>query len=154
MSAISRTSKHGRRGGGLIVALVTLLVVTSLMGSLLRSLLLEMRQSRHEAADLQAHWLAEAALDRAAARLRSQSDYVGETWNAEFSPTAANSGGSRGVVEIRIERGAAEQPTRVSVDARYPDEPQRRAKVERALHLPIEKTKNSPASDARQEILP
>jgi type II secretory pathway component PulK len=142
MNVMSKNRKHYRRGGGLVVALVTLLVVTSLMGSLIRSLLIEMRQSRHEAADLQAHWLAEAALDRAVAKLRSQADYVGETWNAEFSPTAANSGGSRGVVEIRIERGAAEQPTRVSVDARYPDEPQRRAKVERVWQIPVQKSKN------------
>ena len=63
MKVISKSRKHYRHGGGLIVALVTLLVVISLMGSLIRSLLVEMRQSRHEAADLQAQWLAEAALD-------------------------------------------------------------------------------------------
>ena len=96
------------------MALVTLLVVTSLMGSLIRSLLVEMRQSRHEAADLQAQWLAEAALDRAATRLQSQADYAGETWNVEFSPTVANSGGSSGVVEIHIE-----PRSRRSADARF-----------------------------------
>jgi Tfp pilus assembly protein PilX len=154
MNVTSRTRKHCRRGGGLVVALVTLLVVTSLMGSLIRSLLVEMRQSRHEAADLQAQWLAEAALDRAAAKLRSQADYAGETWNVDFSPTAANSGGSSGVVEIHIERGAEERPARVSVEARYPDDPRRRAKVERVWQIPSQKTKNSSASDARQEIIP
>jgi type II secretory pathway component PulK len=142
MNVTSRMRKHYRRGGGLIVALVTLLVVTSLMGSLIRSLLLEMRQSRHEAADLQAQWMAEAALDRAAAKLRSNADYAGETWNVEFSPTTANSGGSSGVVEIKVERGAEDQPTRVSVEARYPDDPQRRAKVERVLQIPSQKTRN------------
>lgn len=154
MNVISKNRKHSRRGGGLVVALVTLLVVTSLMGSLIRSLLVELRQCRHEAVDLQAQWLAEAALDRAVANLRSNANYTGEIWKVKFSPTPANSGSSSGVVEIHIEREATQQPTRVSVDARYPDDPQRRAKVERALHLPIQKTKNSPASDARQEILP
>ena len=154
MNVIAKNRKHYRRGGGLVVALVTLLVVTSLMGSLLRSLLVEMRQSRHEAADLQAQWLAEAALDRAATRLQSQADYAGETWNVEFSPTVANSGGSTGVVEIHIERGTADQPTRVSVEARYPDDPRRRAKAERVWQISVQKTRNSPASDARQEKVP
>lgn len=149
MNAISRMKKHCRRGGGLIVALVTLLIVTSLMGSLIRSLLVEMRQSRHEAADLQAQWLAEAALDNATTKLRSQADYADETWMVEFSPTVANSSGSTGVVEIHVERGAADQPTLVSVEARYPDDPRRRAKVERVLQIPSQKTRNSTASDAR-----
>lgn len=153
MNVISKNRKPYRRGGGLVVALVTLLVVTSLMGSLIRSLLVEMRQSRHEAADLQAHWLAEAALDRAATKLRSQTDYAGETWKVEFSPTA-NSGGSTGLAEIHIEREAADQPTSVSVEARYPDDTRRRAKAERVWQIPVQKTRNSPASDARQEKVP
>ncbi len=153
MKKPSRNRTHRRRGGGLIVAMVTLLVVTSLMGSVIRSLLVEMRQGRQEAAELQSHWLAEAAIERTAAQLRSNSDYSGETWNVDLSPTAGSETNPSGVVEIRVDRGNESQPTRVKIEARYPDDPRRRAKVERVLIIPVKNT-NSRETDTRQENVP
>jgi len=153
MKHFSRPIHRRRRGGGLIVAMVTLLVVTSLMGSVIRSLLVEMRQGRQAAAELQAYWLAEAAIVRAAARLRSSSDYSGETWNVDLSPVTNTATSPIGVVEIHVERGGEGQPTRVAVEARYPDDPRRRAKVERVWQIPVQNT-NSPATNTRQETMP
>src|SRR5262245_45355268 len=71
-----------RRGGALVIALVTLLVITSTMAALVHSLTAEFRQSRQTALELQAHCLADAALARAAAQLRTNPSYQGETWRA------------------------------------------------------------------------
>ncbi len=153
MKHSSRCLHRRRRGGGLIVAMVTLLVVTSMMGSVIRSLLVEMRQGRQEAAELQSHWLAEAAIERAAAQLRSNSDYSGETWTVDLSPVASSAASPSGIVEIHVERDGDGQPMRVAVEARYPDDPRRRAKVDRVLIIPVKNT-NSRETETRQENVP
>jgi type II secretory pathway pseudopilin PulG len=109
------------------------MVVMSIMGSVIRSLLMEMRQSRQAAIELQSHWLAEAAVARAAVRLKANPEYKGESWKVEFSLAASNSDDRSGVADIRVERGDEGQPTRVSVEAKYPDDPRRRARTERVL---------------------
>ena len=45
--------------------LVTLLVVTSIMGSIIHALLTELRQTRQTVNEVQAQWLADAAVERA-----------------------------------------------------------------------------------------
>ena len=157
MKKLSRHAAHRRRGGGLVVAMVTLLVVTMLMGSIIRSLLVELRQNRQEVAQVQAHWLAEAAIDRAAARLRSGSDYQGETWKVDLPLNATSATNSRGVVEVHVTPGEEGRPTLVSVEAKYPDDPRRQVKVERAVSIPSSKktqSKDSAVSDTRQENSP
>lgn len=157
MKKFSRHAAGRRRGGGLVVAMVTLLVVTMLMGSIIRSLLVELRQNRQEVAQVQAHWLAEAALARAAARLRSSSDYQGETWKVDLPLNATSVTNSSGVVEIRVHPGKEGQPSRISVEAKYPDDPRRQVKVERAVSIPLSKktqSKDSAVSDPRQENSP
>ena len=87
-------------------------------------------------------------------QLRSKSDYSGETWNVDFSPTSSTARRARTESSKFVSNAAATaQPTRVTVEARYPDDPRRRAKVERVWKFPIQNT-NSPASDTRQEIVP
>src|SRR5687767_12948360 len=91
--------KTYRRGAILAVALVTLLVVTLLAGAILRSYLQAYRQLAREQQQLQARWLADCAVGRAVARLRHDSAYTGETWQADVS------GGSEpvlGVATIRV----------------------------------------------------
>jgi Tfp pilus assembly protein PilX len=158
MKHFHRSIYRRRRGGGLVVAMVTLLVVTTLMGSVIRSLLVELRQSRQDAAQLQAQWLAEAAIERAQSRLRSNRDYSGETWVINLSPGANSEANASGVVEIgvvktTVERGSEDQPTRVAVTARYPDDPRRRVQVERIFSIPVQKN-DLPATNTRQEIVP
>ena len=68
-----RTSS--RRGAALIIAMIALLLVGVLGAQLARSAILQHDQVRHEEWQIQAEWLAESALDRAAATLESDPDY-------------------------------------------------------------------------------
>ena len=49
-------------------------------GTLARSLVAALRQTRHAQEEAQAQWLAEAALARGLARLEREPDFTGETW--------------------------------------------------------------------------
>jgi Tfp pilus assembly protein PilX len=108
-------SNH-RRGGALVIAMVTLLAVMLVAGTALRSLVAAHRRAKTAQHEVQALWLAEAALARARAALHKQSAYAGETWRASVSPDFA------GVAEIRIEpaEGAAGS-VKILVQARFPD---------------------------------
>ena len=76
--------KSNRRGTILVVALTTLLVVTLVAGAVLRGYLQSYRQLRREQDRLQAQWLADSALARAAIRLGADPKYAGETWKVEL----------------------------------------------------------------------
>ena len=122
-----------RRGGALVIALVTLMVVMLISGTVARSLVASHRQTRRDAGEVQAQWLAEAALARGLARMQSQADYSGETWRAQVTSESV------GVAEIRLDR-PADHPPRIVVLARYPDDPLLRAVVRREAVLPQKET--------------
>src|SRR5262245_52332864 len=105
-----------RRGSGLVIALVTLLVVTSIMASIMHALLIELRQTRQTVNEVQAQWLADAAVERGAARLAAQPNYDGESWSVDF-PTSSSSTGSHGIIEIKIEQVEGEKPKQIVVHA-------------------------------------
>lgn len=119
-----------RRGGAMIVALVTLLVVSLVVAVLLRSLLELHRQSRRSVWQLQASWLADSALARGAAQLAQNGDFAGETWSPELGSSAQ----LRGSARIRIEP-VPDQPQRrqIVVEAIFPDDPIQRVSASREL---------------------
>lgn len=126
-----------RRGAALVAAMVTLLVVTLVAAALVKTMVATHRQSQRYADELQAQWLAEAALDRALVQLRSQSDYSGETW----IPSLALSGESgdesdAGSVTIRIESAAGGSPRVIHVEAAWPAEGLQRVLARRELPVP------------------
>ena len=101
----------------MIVAMICLLLTTALLGTLLKMAVFGRQQAKLEVAGLQADWLAESALDRAAAKLASDPGYEGETWKI----SAQESGGSQaGEVAISLKPGATEGSRLVEVVARYP----------------------------------
>src|SRR5262245_25525600 len=124
--------------------MVTLLVITSTMAAIIHSLLVDLRQTRQAANELQAQWLADSAVSRAAAQLRANPEYAGETWKPLMG--VSDNDKNAGVAEIRIERAneAGKEP-RVIVDARYPDHPLRRV-VTRRTHV-ITPIKNNSGAD-------
>jgi type II secretory pathway component PulK len=77
LRANRRWALSARRGAALVVAIVTLMIVMLMAGAVMKSLLTDLRESRQTAAELQAHWLAEAAVDRALARLAADRTFVG-----------------------------------------------------------------------------
>jgi type II secretory pathway component PulK len=142
-------SNTRKRGSGLVIALVTLLVVTSIMGSIMHALLTELRQTRQTAIEVQAQWLADAGVERAAARLAANPSYERETWKVDL-PDSSSVPESHGVVEVKIERGVSEKTAQIIVHANYPDESRRRVSAERIVSVSLPK-RNSPASDSRKE---
>ncbi|MBW8883211.1 MAG: hypothetical protein JF612_00235 [Planctomycetia bacterium] len=140
-----------RRGAGLVVALVTLLIVMSTMATIIHSLLVDLRQTRQAAMELQAHWLADSAVGRAIVQLRADPTYEGETWKPWMGMKEDNE--SVGVTEIRIERTSDNKDLRVIVNARYPDHPWRRV-VMRRTFLISPANNNSAAGSSPQETAP
>ena len=119
-----------RRGAALMIALVTLMVVMLLTAAALHALASAHRQARLSRYEMQAAWLAEAGLARAAARLARQGDYTGETWRAATSD--AESAETMGIVKIEVQQGeSTASERRIAVTAQYPDHPIRRATVVR-----------------------
>jgi Tfp pilus assembly protein PilX len=135
-----KTFHSRRRGAGLIIALTTLLVVMLMTGTIVQSLVVEIRQTRRNAAELQAHWLADAALGRAAAQLRASSAYSGETWQ----PAITTDENDVGVAEIRVDRASGERAQiKLIVEAKYPDHPTRRIVARRELTIPTRATQET-----------
>lgn len=140
--ANTRPGRPLRRGAVLAMALVTLLVLSLISGLVLQRFLAAHRQARRDADQLQAEWLAEAAVGRAIRLRQANADYGGETWQVEVQSSPAQSG----VAEIKVEPSAS-QPDKLQITAetRYPAEGQRRTFVKRTYPLPPA-TKAEPAS--------
>jgi len=111
-----------RRGAILILVLVCLAVATALIVGAVRLAAVSHRAAKTEGWNLQAAWLAESGLERAAARLAANPGYQGETWNV---PRAHLDGRHGGTVVIEVLRPDADQPRRRSVRIRadFPDDP-------------------------------
>src|SRR5262245_17424896 len=109
-----------RRGAFLIVAMVCLLLAGLLLSSVLKLAVLQEQQLGFEKSRLQAAWLAESGLERAAARLAQEPGYSGETWKI----SAARLGGAdAAVVVIRVQQTKTEESRRaIVVEATYPAE--------------------------------
>lgn len=106
-----------RRGTVLIVALVCLLIVMALVGSLLQGTLRARRQLHAERDRRQTELLLQAGIERAAFRLAKEADYRGETWAL---PAESLLGTGEGQVTIKAARDAEDDPFEVNVVAEYP----------------------------------
>ena len=127
-----------RRGAVLIMTLVCLALATIVGGVLLRWIVLEHKLLAARATESQARWLAEAGIERAAARLAADADYSGETWQLAAGDLPS---GRAGQVELRIETIDGQPRQRsVLVMAEYPtdSETPARARKQIVYQLPQE----------------
>ena len=114
------------RGAILIVVLVCLMLATAMFVLVVRQALTQRQAMEISQRCLQASWLAEAGLERAAARLAADPKYAGETWTLSAAELAAGEGG---VVKIEV-KAITDRPERrlVRVQADYPDAPEHRCR--------------------------
>lgn len=114
-------SRVGRRDGAvLVVVLICLAVAAVIIVLVVKQAGEERRTIRTSHQGVQALWLAEAGIERAAAQLVADSEYVGETWAIPAEQLA----GEGGVVRIRVQAVAGQPEQRsVRVEADYPDAP-------------------------------
>ena len=104
-----------RRGSMLLIAMVCLLVMMTIFGALLQMAHASRLQVRRDVLRSQARWLAEAGASRAAAALRQNADYTGETWTV----SAATLSDGDGLVKILVKQ---EPASTIVVSAEYPAE--------------------------------
>jgi Tfp pilus assembly protein PilV len=118
-----------------MVVLVSIGILAVLLVSILRLAAAERRALRAEQWRTQAAWLAESAVERAAARLEADSSYAGETWTI---PPEELDGRDPASVSISVETSAG-QPSRrvVRVVADYPSQFQDRVRRSRQVVLDL-----------------
>jgi type II secretory pathway component PulK len=124
-----------RTGAVLVVALVCLLVIMAIIGTMLRRTLRNYRQLHIERDLRQTELLLEAGIARAATRLTADPNYRNETWNL---PTDAvtNSGEAR--VTIALLPIAGRKSLIANVTAEYPIGRETSIRRSRTVQLPTQ----------------
>ena len=136
----SSNGRHGtatgrRRGFAVLMVLVCLFVISMISTSVLQLAVAQRRQMQREQLRLQATWLAEAALDRAAVRLKQDTGYSGEVWTVDEKQFAS---GQTGSVRIEIQADKTITSRRiVSVVADFPADTKQRARVSQQLQVDL-----------------
>jgi Tfp pilus assembly protein PilV len=110
----------------LVAVLVCLMVAAVVLGSMLGAAAAHRRALETELWRVQAQWLAESGLERAARRLAADPSYSGERWAL---PVELPDSTVAAAVNIQVGT-VPDQPNRrlVRVRADYPDHPQDRAR--------------------------
>ena len=129
--------RKSRRGAVLVAVIVCVAVATVVFISIVKMAGAGRRTTRTETWRLQAAWLAESGLERAAWRLASDDTYSGEAWTV---PAEELAGTDAGAVKIEVE-AVPDDPSRrlVRVRADFPDHPRHRARHSKQaiVQLPV-----------------
>ena len=128
---LSKRIGPSRRGAILIAAMVCLAVAAVIFVAIAKTAATCRRLGEVQAWQAQAAWLAESAVERAAARLAADAGYTGETWTL----SAGEFGGANGAaVAISVEP-IPETPGRRTVRCRadYPNHPHHRCREVRRV---------------------
>ena len=131
-----------RRGVVLAFALVCLFVVAAIGAALLRATVDEHRQETRRQHQTQAMWLAESAVQRAAAQLAASPDYQGETWRIDAAALGDRWAASAAIRVEKIEGDPAAR--RIVVEARYPEDQQYRVLQRRQITIRLPVTGENP----------
>jgi Tfp pilus assembly protein PilX len=129
-----------RRGGVLVMALVCLVILGVLQVLVVKAVVADRQVLREQAFRQQARWLAEAGVERAAARLMVNADYRGETWElpAEELSSGARRPSDAARVEIEVESAPGSPKARiVRARAAYPRELPQRVVYEKQVTIAL-----------------
>ncbi|MEE8451062.1 MAG: hypothetical protein V3R99_04075 [Thermoguttaceae bacterium] len=130
------------------MVLACVAVASIVFMSIVKVVSVERRSIQKETWRLQATWLAESGLQRAAARLAADADYAGETWNLTAEQLGLD---DAAVVEIEVDV-LPDTPNRrtVRVRADYPNHPQHRCRYTKsvAIWLPAPEDSGAPEGGA------
>jgi Tfp pilus assembly protein PilX len=126
--------RNDRRALLVLSVLACLTLVMLLAAAWLRILVLERQQLRAQQNRMQAEYLAQSALSRAAARLAANPKYDGETFRASAESLGA---GSPAAVTIRVEAGDDPQDRLVTASAQVPADGRDRAQRSIQQKIPL-----------------
>ncbi len=122
--------------------LVCLALVTVLFSVWIKTVVEERRQVRAIEDRMQAEYLADSGLRRAAARLAADADYAGETWQVEAGDFSGPRGGT---VSIEVRRESDEPLARVvRAVADFPKEVTARARRSKETKLILSARRETP----------
>ncbi len=139
-----------RRGVVIVIVMVCFILAAAIFVSLARTAAVERQTVRSRHWNLQARWLAEAAMERAVARLDEDADYAGETWTIVSTELAGRDGA---VVRIHIEPVADHvDRRRVQVEADFPDDPRHRCRCKKMIV--VERKETTSPKDAEKPKTP
>jgi type II secretory pathway component PulK len=124
-----------RRGAALIAAMIAVLLASAVGIALVKTALAQRRTAIREQQRQQSIWLAESALDRAAAKLSHDPKYAGDTWTI----SAADLGGrEEASVVIKITGETDGKNLRmVTVTADYPAESPQRSRTTKTITIDL-----------------
>jgi hypothetical protein len=137
MAARHRRFDKPACGAVLIIALVCMAAAGVIVLSLLQLAVAQRGAIQLETWEIQAAWMAESGLDRAAARLAADPKYRGEVWTV---PAEVFGGEDSAVVRIEVD-SLANEPNRrkVRVQADFPEQPQHHARQSREADIRLQR---------------
>jgi type II secretory pathway pseudopilin PulG len=120
LNNLTKSSKRvSRRGAVLVIVMICLLIVSLLMASLLKSALLQRRQTMKEQFRVQAEWILESALERAALQRLKNPEYQGEVWKISSADLGTRYLGS---AEITLKAtGVGDSLISIQARVKYPE---------------------------------
>ncbi len=126
--------KDRRPAAAMAVVLACLLVIMLMGSTLVRGMLLYHRQTKTELLQLQALWLAESAAALGVVQLRTDPQYLGQTWRVIVDEAS----GSTGVAEILVRRVDQQPRQRIlSITSTYPDDPVQRVVLKHEITVTL-----------------
>ncbi len=127
--------KRYNKGVALVVVLIGMAMATMIFLSVLKLIAVQRQSVELQSRQIQAGWLAESAVQRAAARLSAEANYRGETWNISAQDLGGRDGAT---IAIRVDDVAGKPDRRtVHVEADYPDDPYQRARQSREVIVSV-----------------
>jgi Tfp pilus assembly protein PilX len=135
---ILRTNESSRRrGAALIAAMIAVLLASAVGTILLKTALAQRRTAIREQRRQQSIWLAESAIERAAAKLSRDAAYTGETWTIPAAELGGR-GGARVVIKASRTPSASGTLRTVSVTAEYPLDSPHRSRTTKTVTIDVD----------------
>ena len=130
-----RRVRPRRRGVALFGVMICFIAISLLTVSWFKSVNIERQQLRTVQRRLQVDWLAEAALDRAVARLADKPAYRGETWRLSAAELSGHAAASV-AIEVKPVAGRPNR-RRIEIVADYPTDSVHRVRQRRQLIIAL-----------------
>jgi Tfp pilus assembly protein PilX len=135
-SSVRHDSCRRREGTVLIICVVCVLLLSLTAGVLMRAAMLHREQTRTLVPQSQAEWLAHAAAQLAADRLKADAAWKGETWTVPAEETGLNEPARIAIAVANKSDRPDARLASITVDM-PPDSPQR-VRVTRSVEINIQ----------------
>lgn len=119
----------------MLAVLVCVVLVTMITLSLIKITMAQRSQAQRELWRLQASWLVESGIERAAAKIANDGGYAGETWSVAAGEFGDDRGGEVRIIVAPVEGQPAARLVRV--EAVFPSQTEQRAKSSKQIIVAV-----------------